>query len=144
MQTFLPYPDFQKSAECLDDRRLNKQILEASQIYKIVKENRRTGGWTNHPAVRIWRGYADALALYHNICLREWLKRGRNHSFNPIEVDENKVVMPHWIGKDEFHASHRSNLLRKMPDYYKKFGWKEPDNLPYVWIIPDTYQKTIS
>ncbi len=133
MQTFLPYSDFQKSAECLDNKRLNKQILEASQIYKIVKENRTTGGWINHPAIKMWRGYSNALALYHNECLKEWLKRGKNHSFKFIEIKENNIVMPHWMGKEEFHASHRSNLFRKMPEHYNKFGWKEPNNLPYIW-----------
>jgi len=33
----------------------------------------------------------------------------------------------------EIHASHRSNLLRKNFEFYSKFGWKEPDNLPYIW-----------
>ncbi len=133
MQTFLPYPDFKKSAECLDNKRLNKQILEASQIYKIVKENKTIGGWINHPAVKMWRGYSDCLAMYYNACLEEWLRRGKNHSFKLIVVKENSIIIPHWLGNEDFHASHRSNLLRKMPEYYSKFEWKEPNNLPYVW-----------
>ena len=32
MQTFLPYPNFAASAGTLDDRRLNKQVVEAYQI----------------------------------------------------------------------------------------------------------------
>lgn len=35
MQTFLPYPSFEKSANCLDSRRLIKQLLEATQILGI-------------------------------------------------------------------------------------------------------------
>ena len=35
MQTFLPYPDFVKSAQCLDYRRLGKQRVEAKQILEI-------------------------------------------------------------------------------------------------------------
>lgn len=34
------------------------------------------------------------------------------------------------------HASHRSNLLRKEPEYYTQFGWTEPPDLPYVWPVP--------
>lgn len=133
MQTFLPYSDFKKSAECLDNKRLNKQILEASQIYKIVKENKITGGWVNHPAINMWRGYSGCIAVYYNTCLEEWLKRGKNHSFKPIIVNEIIITIPLWIGNEDFHASHRSNLLRKMPEHYNKFGWEEPDNLPYIW-----------
>ena len=134
MQTFLPYPDFKKSAECLDDRRLNKQIIEAKIIYNIIKENRIIGGWINHPATKMWRGHDEALALYFNECLKEWKKRGHNHKYEEIEINKNvKIEMPLWFGRENFHSAHRSNLLRKMPEYYGKFGWKEPDNLPYLW-----------
>jgi hypothetical protein len=33
MQTFLPYKIFMKSLECLEDKRLGKQKVEAKQIY---------------------------------------------------------------------------------------------------------------
>ena len=33
MQTFLPYADFKRSAESLDNKRLGKQRVEAMQIY---------------------------------------------------------------------------------------------------------------
>ncbi len=135
MQTFLPYPDFQKSAKCLDDRRLNKQIIEAMTIYNIIKENRTKGGWVNHPATKMWRDYKEAIALYFNECLKEWKKRGHNHKYNEIEVESITVKMPIWFGRENFHAAHRSNLLRKMPEHYGKFGWKEPDNLPYLWSL---------
>ena len=40
MQTFLPYPDFKKSAKCLDYKRLGKQRCESWQIYlALTKEN---------------------------------------------------------------------------------------------------------
>lgn len=137
MQTFLPYPDFKKSASCLDNQRLNKQIIEAKTIYDIIVENRTTGGWINHPATRMWRGYAEALALYINACLDEWkINRKRNHSYEKISVaDEKNVKIPPWIGNEKFHASHRSNLLRKDAFYYEKFGWTEGPGLPYIWPV---------
>lgn len=46
--------------------------------------------------------------------------------------------MPPWFGREDFHASHRSNLLRKHPDWYRQFGWYEPDDLPYVWPVRNT------
>jgi len=41
--------------------------------------------------------------------------------------------LPVWIGDEELHASHRSNLLRKDPEHYGQFEWEEPDDLEYVW-----------
>jgi len=61
MQTFLPYPDFIDSVKALDYRRLGKQRVEARQILNILLENRKNGGWVNHPCTKMWRGYHDAL-----------------------------------------------------------------------------------
>jgi hypothetical protein len=36
MQTFLPYKDFDLSAKALDNKRLNKQILEGYQILNVL------------------------------------------------------------------------------------------------------------
>ncbi len=137
MQTFLPYADFKKSASCLDNQRLNKQILEARTIYDIIIENRTSGGWVSHPATHMWRGYAESLALYINACLDEWkINRKRNHSYEKISIaDDRCVKMPHWLGDEKFHASHRSNLLRKDAFYYESFGWTEGPGLPYVWPV---------
>lgn len=38
MNTFLAYPDFYKSAQCLDYKRLGKQRVETWQIYNILKQ----------------------------------------------------------------------------------------------------------
>ncbi len=136
MQTFLPYPDFKKSAACLDNRRLNKQILEAKTIYDIITGNSTSKAWIHHPAVLMWKGYQDALALYYNACLDEWkINRKKNHSYEKIHiVDESHVKMPHWLGDERLHSSHRSNLLRK-DEWYDQFGWKESWDLPYFWPV---------
>lgn len=41
--------------------------------------------------------------------------------------------LPWWMGDEEFHQSHRSNLLRKMPEHYRQYWSDEPDDIPYVW-----------
>lgn len=131
MQTFLPYPEFDKSVKCLDYRRLGKQRVEAMQILNALRNPNY--GWQNHPAVKMWRGYDEALKLYMNICIQEWIERGYNNTMKIEVVDQNNCKKPSWIGKEEFHASHRSNLLRKDPTWYGQFGWKEPNDLEYVW-----------
>jgi hypothetical protein len=135
MQTFLPYPDFQQSAACLDYKRLGKQRVEGLQIWNIVSGKRSTGGWINHPAVMMWRDYPDTLALYTNIMIDEWKHRGYNNTMEHLPVNNLTIVFPDWIGNDTVHASHRSNLLRKDADFYSQYNWSEPNNLPYVWSV---------
>ena len=132
MQTFLPYADFNKTAQALDQARLGKQRVEAMQIYNIVSGKRTTGGWLNHPAVNMWRKYPDALALYHNTIIREWINRGFNNNMKLLPVGA--VVYPFWLGGN-IPATHRSNLLRKAPDHYTQFNWSEPDDLDYIWPV---------
>jgi hypothetical protein len=45
------------------------------------------------------------------------------------------VSPPKWLGNADFHASHRSNLLRKEPSHYSQFHWVESPDLPYVWPV---------
>lgn len=136
MQTFLPYADFVKSASVLDYRRLGKQRVEAWQILQCLQ---RLGSlrWANHLAVRIWHGNEAALALYGRIICDEWIKRGYEDNMwaKFFGEDHNPEHMPPWLGREDFHASHRSNLLRKDPEWYSQFGWTEPHHLPYVWPV---------
>ena len=64
MQTFVPFDNFIESSKSLDNRRLNKQLLEGRQIYKIIYTDQRSGAWANHPAVKMWRGCDTALFNY--------------------------------------------------------------------------------
>lgn len=135
MQTFLPYPDFAKSASVLDNKRLGKQRVEAKQIYLALTD--ATYGWQNHPAVRMWRGFEFALCHYGVEICREWRRRGFKDTlyefFWPRDWAINSEYYPDWLGSSDFHASHRSNLLRKDPIWYGQFGWTEGPDLPYVW-----------
>ena len=45
----------------------------------------------------------------------------------------NTIEKPHWLGKEEFHSSHRANLLRKDYKHYSQFEWTENSESPYVW-----------
>ena len=140
MQTFLPYPDFKESAECLDYKRLGKQRVEARQILNVLlgltKPNKNGNvAWANHPAVKMWRGYENTLKLYFNTVSEEWIKRGYRHNIGFYDIDRKEIVYPQWINVDRFHASHRSNLLRKNFEFYQQYNWSEPANLPYIWPI---------
>ena len=134
MQTFVPYTDDTFTAQCLDDRRLLKQMVECSQIIRALEDS--SYGWQNHPAVKMWRGHVLRLANYAWSLQIEFMnRRGKVVNVNlPVGLDESQYCDPPWWG-GEIHASHRANLLRKMPDHYGKFGWTEDPSTPYVWPI---------
>lgn len=130
MQTFLPLPSFVETAKVLDYRRLGKQRVEAMQVLNILRGHQN--GWSNHPAVKMWRGYDLALTQYINAMIDEWVLRGYKNNMH-IYPRLESYLLPAWFGDQQFHASHRSNLLRKKPDFYSKYGWSEVNNLPYIW-----------
>lgn len=129
MQTFVPYTNDYDSAHCLDNRRLLKQIVECSQILKALRDS--TYGWQNHPAVRMWRGSEQRLINYTWAMQRTYyLRHGKfvNVNMEP----ELRTNDPAWWG-GPIHASHRANLLRKLPTHYAQFGWSESPDMQYVW-----------
>ena len=130
MQTFLPYPDFIQSVKVLDYRRLGKQRVETFQVLNILLERKPTKGWRNHPVTRMWTGYEEALKLYQNFTILEWIDRGYNNNMKFETIDHKNILLPPWFGSDEFHKSHRSNLLRKDYEYYSQF-FDEPSDLEY-------------
>jgi hypothetical protein len=148
VQTFLPYPDFARSAAVLDDPRLGKQRVETLQILRALVLD--DYGWANHPATVMWRGRVPALVAYGLACVREWVGRGHADStadliaeFAPqvvgLEQDDlaGAGLLPSWLGERAVHASHRAALLRKDPAFYAgRVDGEDPD-LPYAWPAPD-------
>ncbi len=130
MQTFLPYPDFKKSSSCLDWKRLGKQRVEAFQILKAIQDPNY--GWSKHPCTHMWFDFTDALKLYMNTCILEWISRGYNNTMKLAELPD-IIQMPTWLGNEEFHSIHRANLIRKDPEFYLKYGWTEQPDQGYLW-----------
>ena len=87
----------------------------------------------------MWRGYTNSLILYGFAICKEWQSRGYSDTcyvkLAKLYGIHKDLTMPSF--PDAFHASHRSNLLRKDPDWYGQFGWTEPNNLEYVWPISE-------
>lgn len=134
MQTFLPYADFSKSAKVLDRQRLGKQRVEVLQLLKALHGEGR-GGWKNHPAAKMWSNNIGSLVEYGQAICSEWISRGyKDTCYQKISVYQTADrTPPSWLGNQDFHASHRSNLLRKSPDWYSQWGWTEKSDLPYIW-----------
>jgi len=125
-----------KSVKHLDNLRLNKQRVEAQQILDMLSNGNRN----NHPSVLMWVGHADALKVYINHCIHQWLKRGKHCTLQPYtDVDESTVEWPWWFTWPLLHLSHKCSLLRKDPEYYSKqftLSKKEQEWLQYGYIWP--------
>lgn len=140
MQTFLPYPDFAASAAVLDYRRLGKQRVETFQLLNAIRGVDKNGvptekrGWVNHPATVMWRQYVPALHMYGRAMTLEWIARGYNDTMlNRFEF-HGEFELPYWFGREDFHISHQSNLIRKDPEFYLKFFDGVPSDMEYVWF----------
>jgi hypothetical protein len=144
MITFLPFANYTETAACLDRQRLGKQRVETLQVARCLAGV--PSSWKNHPTVQMWRGYEWALLKYQEALCHEWSairgyndtclqnttellfpQRGRGREVGLVVAD------PWWLGVEEFHLSHQSNLLRKDVKHYGRFFVGVPDKLPYLW-----------
>jgi len=76
--------------------------------------------------------------MYQRAICQEWVSRGyKDTCLDKTEVMVENVPQqewqsPAWLGSYALHESHRSNLIRKFPEYYNQY-WDTDDDLPYVW-----------
>lgn len=143
MQTFLPYPSFVESARVLDTPRLGKQRVE---VLQLLRANTVEGhGFRHHPATRMWARHLPALVAYGLAITDEWIERGHADTVRPqllafapqVEgVAQERLELPAWVGDETLHLSHRSNLVRKSPEFYRPVFGGIPADLPYVWPVP--------
>jgi hypothetical protein len=150
MQTFLPDPDFARTARLLDSRRLGKQRVEALQVLRAL--TREPYGWKSHPAVLMWDGYEEALVAYALAMCEEWCRRGHADTVSTTILDDLRAAkgieqvrsqeelrrageLPPWLGEETLHRSHRSALVRKDAAHYAPLFPAAPADLPYVWPV---------
>jgi len=162
VQTFVPVTDsFENIAKVLDNKRLNKQALEGWQILMNLLQldpqgqHRVSKGWSNHPAVKMWRGHETALYLYIQAMVAEWKRRGYKSTIGDKAKATMNVALklgllpstssnPFWMSSSstfsEVASSHRLALLNKDYEWYSQFKWPEdkgsrPETYEYVWPI---------
>jgi hypothetical protein len=129
MQTFLPSGNSLFAAQALDNKRLNKQILEGYQILNVLAGN--SMGWRNHPAVLMWKGHEGALLDYIKDMITEAKYRGIKTENNEANINRISSKLwnfekPSWMQDKEklakVVATHRANLYRKDPIYYAEYA----------------------
>lgn len=156
MQTFLTNKSFLQTAQSLDDRRLNKQRVEAFQIYNAARGIRLDAkgnyvgpaiGWRNHPAVRMWRGYESLLCIYgYQISLecqrRNIADNAGLHEFFANRMHRHEYIVPFWYAdpvlSDKLIFTHRCNLVRKDAEFYHPKFPDVPENyedISYFWPV---------
>jgi hypothetical protein len=163
MQTFVPIAstNFADIAKVLDNKRLNKQALEGWQIMMNLLQldpagdHRVSKGWSNHPAVKMWKGHEQSLFNYIVAMTDEWILRGYKTTIKDkaaetlrVAVNHNLVSLdktpPTWITESSLYQevakSHRLALLTKDYEWYSQFNWDEdtgraPQSYDYVWPV---------
>lgn len=117
MMTFVTSSNPIECAKVLDYRRLGKQRVEAYQILRTLRNH--SHGWKNHPAVRMWEGHENALAVYMNAMIDEWILRGYKNTMKKEEISETSPPkFPWWFYWKPLHDSHKAALNRKMSSWY--------------------------
>lgn len=140
MQTFLTHFDFKETAKHLDNKRLNKQIVEATQILSTLKkidskgnvigQHAKKPAWVHHPAVLMWINCETALISYIASCVNEWEVR-YNKKRNLVLPTINTFSKPDWL-TEKLIVSHRANLVRKS-NFYLQYDWDVNPSMPYHW-----------
>ena len=115
--------------------------MTAEQLSSASAAPGRPGIGAARIGISGWR-YVPALTKYALEMTDAWIARGHGDTVRPQvllfapEVDalrQDELDLPPWIGDEDFHLSHRSNLIRKDPEFYGEVFPDVPDDLPYVW-----------
>jgi len=139
VQTFLPYPNYIRCVQALDNKRLGKQRVEAMQLINILENKTEGKGWRSHPALKMWIGYTNSLKYYCNCCIDEWIRRGFKNTMVKYDVDHQNED-PWFIGNVEFHRAMRARLIEKNEEFYlPKFpNDKGFNDGKYFWPVNET------
>jgi len=145
MITFLPYPDFAKTAHVLDSYRLNKQMADVAAIIDLLHGEVTDSTEYRHSVVQSWNGFEVQLIQYGITLCEEWASRG----FDSLRIMEKflwqmgcassttyTMDLPPWFGKKEFHLFHRSLLISMDYNHYSLFFDADtPPVLPFLWPV---------
>ena len=133
MQVFIvgtPY----ETAEILDVKRFNKQIIENKQIMDAILGTGK--GWFNHPVVKSYKNHFQWL-YYYNLCLF-WYSRG--DKLMAKKMSEQAMAFKPNFHTQEYFNQMKRRLYTKNNQYYSQ--WSElgesKQNHYYVdgeWLI---------
>jgi len=144
MQTFFTRTSLVRSLDDLDDARLGKQRVEGLQIIQTLTG--MSEAYKNHPVMFMWQSYESALIIYTMMACLAWQRRGfADTTFWKVaritealeKQDAFYYERPPWLDDVDFLRSHRSNLIRKLPERYGPLFKRTPSDMPYLWPVVD-------
>lgn len=169
MNIFLPYEyDITASVQSLDDKRLNKQILECYQLLTsaiIENDGGRIKGYKHHPVYVFYKDNIEFLAFYGYICCCEYFNRFNKHQSlceffrkqctHLLEINvyvnaiENIYVRPPYIPYYMEGSKGQPNYIRTTENVGELFRQKlikkwQTDKKPPKWTnreVPKFYQE---
>lgn len=127
MQVFIigsPY----ETAQVLDKRRMNKQIIECKQMLEAINGRK---AWKNHPVVKSYTNHSEWLDLYM-MCLDAYI-HGKNDYAAIFSASADKI-------RPEFHTSEyfdhmKRRLFTKDKNYYAQ--WSTLGESDVNWYFVD-------
>lgn len=114
MQVFIIGTPFE-TAEALDIRRMNKQMIENQQIMDAILGTGK--GWLNHPVVKSYKNHFQYLYHYH-LCLF-WYSRGDKPMAR--KMSEQAMAFKPNFHTDEYFTQMKRRLYSKNKEYYKQW-----------------------
>jgi len=146
MQVFTTSPDLYISAQQLDSRRANKQIMECNQIYKAAIGE--TKGWKNHCVTRLWENDLKGLMWFAWACYFKLIDEGK-HPMAPCTkrvdgvnvasmaangIQDLSSLTPSFLNLKWVTDAMKSHLLNKDEAFYSKFKW-DVEKVPGYYAI---------
>jgi hypothetical protein len=125
---WLPYPCYKSSVYCMHRDLLHKQCRSIEEVLQHK--------WVRHPASLMWRGHHYQLCNYAMYCAHAIdMPIDKFVRYRDKLPESASTELPTWFDDDRIHSSHRSNLLRKYPDYYSDCDWVEKPTSNYYWPV---------
>lgn len=117
-----------ETADALDKRRLNKQIIECRKILAAIEG--RSKAWANHPCVLMYRKHTSWLKNYLQ-CLE--LARHQYMAANIYSLNADRIRPP--FHTEEYLNQMKRRLYTKDNEYYKQ--WSHLGESDVNWYCVD-------
>eukprot|EP01080_Neovahlkampfia_damariscottae_P001350 gene1350-11432_t len=101
---------------------------------KIIKPS-----WSNHPVTTLWKDHVEALKLYYNCIVEEWIERKYNNNLELEFIDETTLDIPPFLNNEEFMIVQRRNMIRKNQEFYSKIFGDLEEKDGYMWYKDGKY-----
>ena len=128
MQIFITGSPFE-TAQALDKRRLNKQIIECRQILKAI--NGESKAWANHPCVKMYRSHVEWLCCYQ-MALGYHIE-GDERASRRWSGYADRLHRPHFHTQEYFDQMKR-RLYTKDNNHYKQWAHLGESDVNWYYV----------